>query len=284
LTPKLAYSLNAYQRFDLTDALTRVARLGYRGVELMADIPHLWPADTSPSQLVEIRRTIERLGLTISNINAFMMNKVADPRQPYWHPSWIEPDLNYRQIRIEHTRKAIDMARRLGAPTITTEPGGPIPEGMTYRQSMDTFAEMLKPVIAHAERCGVTLLVEPEPGLLIERFEQYEELATAIDSPFLGLNFDVGHAYCVSQDPAEWIPKMAKHTRHYHIEDIAATRIHEHLIPGRGSIGFAATLRAIHETGYKGHLTVELYPYITDPDEAGREAKEHLESIAATIT
>jgi sugar phosphate isomerase/epimerase len=281
---KLAYSLNAYQRYDLTDALTRVARLGYRGVELMADVPHLWPADTSPNQLVEVRRTIDRLGLSISNINAFMMNKLADPRQPYWHPSWIEPDLAYRQLRIDHTRKALDMARRLGAPTITTEPGGPIPEGMAYRQSMDTFIEMLKPVVAHAERCNVLLLVEPEPGLLIERFEQFEELATAIDSSFLGLNFDVGHAYCVSQEPSEWIPRMSKHTRHYHLEDIAATRVHEHLVPGRGAIDFAATLQAIHATGYKDHLTIELYPYVDDPDAAGREAKTYLESIVAKLS
>ena len=49
---------------------------------------------------------------------------------------------------------------------------------------------------------------------------------------------------------------------HYHFEDIAATRVHQHLVPGRGAIDFAATLRAIRATGYDGWLTVELYPYI----------------------
>ena len=67
-------------------------------------------------------------------------------------------------------------------------------------------------------------VLEPEPGLLIETFQQYLELAERIDSPWLGLNFDIGHAFCVGQDPELWVGRMAEHTRHYHIEDIAANK------------------------------------------------------------
>jgi sugar phosphate isomerase/epimerase len=94
----------------------------------------------------------------------------------------------------------------------------------------------------------------------------------------IGLNFDIGHAYCVSEDPQDWVAKMQPHTRHYHFEDIAATRVHQHLVPGRGAIDFAATIAAIRDTLYTGWLTVELYPYIDDPDSAAREAKQYLEA------
>lgn len=280
---RLAYSANAYMRFDLFDSLRRIAALGYRGVELMADAPHLWPADTDSNRIEVVRAELDRLGLSISNINAFMMNKIGDNRQPYWHPSWIEPDSTYRQVRIDHTKAALAMARALRASNITTEPGGPLGEAQSHKQAMNLFVEMIKPVVAHAERCGVQLLVEPEPGLLIERFEQYEELADRIDSPYLGMNLDVGHAYCVHQEPAEWIGRMARHTRHYHFEDIAATRVHQHLVPGTGAIDFAATIHAIQASGYDGWLTIELYPFVDDPDAAGREAKSHLEKIAASL-
>jgi sugar phosphate isomerase/epimerase len=277
---QFAYSANAYMRFDVHAALERIARLGYRGVELMADVPHLWPAETADSVIDSVRVTLDRLGLKIANVNAFMMNRIGDKRQPYWHPSWIEPDSEYRRIRIEHTRAALSMAKRLGAAHITTEPGGPLEGGMTFAAGLDLFVEALKPVVEHAEREVVALLVEPEPGLLIERFEQYLELRDRIDSPFLGLNFDIGHAYCVGQEPADWIPRMAAHTRHYHIEDIAASRVHAHLVPGDGAIDLAAALRAIDQTGYGGWITVELYPYIEDPDAAGRDALAHLKRIA----
>ena len=61
----------------------------------------------------------------------------------------------------------------------------------------------------------------------------------------MGLNFDIGHAFCVGEDPQEWIARMAPHTKHYHLEDIAATRKHAHLVPGRGAIDFPAVLREI---------------------------------------
>ena len=78
------------------------------------------------------------------------------------------------------------------------------------------------PCVELAEKLEVFLLIEPEPGLLIERFEQYLEFAGRIDSPWVGLNFDIGHAYCVGEDPQDWIARMAPHTKHYHLEDIPA--------------------------------------------------------------
>ena len=86
----------------------------------------------------------------------------------------------------------------------------------------DVFYDEIMPCVALAEQLEVLLLIEPEPGLLIERFEQYLEFAGRIDSPWVGLNFDIGHAFCVGQEPQEWIARMAPHTKHYHIEDIAA--------------------------------------------------------------
>jgi sugar phosphate isomerase/epimerase len=118
---------------------------------------------------------------------------------------------------------------------------------------------------------------------MIERFEQYVDFVTRIKSPAIGLNFDIGHAYCVGQDPQHWIKRMAGHTRHYHFEDIAATRVHEHLIPGHGAIDFAATMSAISRTDYQGWITVELYPYINQPDDAARQASHHLLQVANQV-
>src|SRR5437870_11084570 len=90
VTSRLAYSSNAYMRFGVEEAIARIAALGYRGIELMADAPHLWPAETASRKIDAVRAALDRHGLAISNVNAFMMNRIADKRQPYWHPSWIE--------------------------------------------------------------------------------------------------------------------------------------------------------------------------------------------------
>jgi sugar phosphate isomerase/epimerase len=277
---KLAFSSNAYMHFSIEDTIAKIADLGYSGIEILADVPHAWPAGLLPERKDSIRRALEKHRLEISNINAFMMNAVADPRQPYWHPGWTDPDPHYRAIRREHTKRALRLGAELGAPNITTEPGGELQPGQTHAQGMQIFYDEFMPCVEVAEELGIKLLIEPEPDLLIEKFGQYLEFMERIKSPLVGLNFDVGHAYCVKEDPQDWVAQMASHTMHYHFEDIAATRVHKHLIPGHGAIDFAATLDAIQKTKYNGWITVELYPYINNPDDAAREAKSYLTRVA----
>lgn len=280
---KLAFSTNAYLKFSFAEATRRLASIGYQAVEIMADVPHAWPAYLLPEQKQAIRDSLAMNGLSISNINSFMMHAISDPRQLYWYPSWIEPDANYRQVRILHTKRALTLAKELGAPCITTEPGGPVEAGQSWKSALKLFIEMIKPVAEHAEREGVLLLVEPEPGLLIETADQFEEFMKHMDSPNVGLNFDIGHHYCVKDDPAPTLERLARYVRHIHLEDIAATRVHHHMVPGDGAIDFAAVLKSVRKIGYKGWITIELYPYVDDPDVAARTARERILKIAGEL-
>jgi sugar phosphate isomerase/epimerase len=279
---RLAFSTNAYLNFSFPETARRLAALGYAGLELMADVPHAWPAYMLPEQKQAIRDAMTTHGLAFSNVNAFMMHAVDDKRQKYWHPSWIEPDPHYRRIRIEHTKRALSLAAELGAPCVTTEPGGPL-EGRTWGECLKLFVEELKPVVEHAEKVGVPLLVEPEPDLLIETADQYLEFAKHIQSPFLGLNFDIGHFFCVKDDPADTVRKLAPLIQHVHLEDIAATRVHHHLVPGEGVIDFRSTLKALQEVGYSGWVTIELYTYHENPDVAAKTARERVLGYAADV-
>ncbi len=197
---RLAFSTNAYLRYPFDEAADRIAAIGYQGLELLADVPHAWPAGLLDGPKRGIRDAMARNGLAFSNVNAFMMNAINDYRQPYWYPSFIEPDPHYRRVRIDHTRRALSLCAELGAPHITTEPGGPIAPGQSRQEAVDLFVEALKPLAEHAHEEGVLLLIEPEPGLLVETTDQYLEVAERVDAPSIGLNFDVGHAFCVGED------------------------------------------------------------------------------------
>jgi sugar phosphate isomerase/epimerase len=280
---KLAFSTNAYLKYSFADAARRLAEIGYAGVEIMADVPHAWPAFLLEEQKQAIRQALADNKLSISNINAFMMHAINDRRQRYWHPSWIEPDSHYRQIRSDHTMRALTLAKELGAPCITTEPGGPVEPGASRSAALKLFVEMIKPVAEHAHKEGVLLLVEPEPGLLIESVDQFLEFMQYVDSPALAMNYDIGHAYCVGDDPAVTIPRVARYIRHFHLEDIAATRVHRHLIPGEGAIDFAAVFQAIRAMSYQGWITIELYPYVDDPDVAARTALARVRDMLAKM-
>lgn len=268
---KLAFSCNAFIRRDVVEAIESIAAIGYQGVELMFDEPHLWPKTTSAAQLDRVRAALKSTGLQISNVNAFMMQAIGDKRQPYWHPSWIEPDPAYREIRIQHTIDSLRQAAALGASHISTEPGGPL-YGAPRAAAESLFLEGVRRAARVAEEVGVTLLIEPEPELLIETASQFSAFMTQVESRAVALNFDVGHQYCVGEDPAVSFETLFPFVRHVHLEDIAATRKHHHLVPGDGAIDIAAFLRRAKSLGYAGWVTIELYPYIDDPVDAARRA------------
>ncbi|MCA9258615.1 MAG: hypothetical protein KDA61_05425, partial [Planctomycetales bacterium] len=110
---RLAFSSNAYLNHSIESTIERIAAQGYSGIELLADVPHAWPAGLLPERIEAISTALETHRLEISNVNAFMMNAIADPRQPYWHPGWIDPDPHYRAIRREHTKRALRLAHAL---------------------------------------------------------------------------------------------------------------------------------------------------------------------------
>ena len=276
---KLAYSSSAYRCFSLSDAIGHIAELGYRGVEIMADLPHAWPATTTRDEIASIRARFEAASLTICNVNACTMNGVGD----FSHPSWIEPDDAYRRKRIEHTAAALHLAADLGAPSVTTQPGGPMEPDMSYEWARDTFVAGLQKVLPVAADLGVTLLVQPQPWQLILNSGQFLDLAERVGSPAFALDLDIGQLHCVGEPMAETIKRLRHVARHYHIEDIADTRAYEPLVPGRGVIDFASVWRAIRATGYDGWITVQLYPYLDNPDAAGAEAKVRLEWAANRV-
>lgn len=268
---KLAFSTNAYKRYDLFTAIDSIAELGYEGVEIMCDIPHAYPPNVDKSQREAIKERFREKNLKISNLNAFMLYALGDT----WHPSFIEREKKERQKRIDHTLNCIDLAADLGASFLSIEPGGPL-DDMDRNWALEVYREAVEEIGEHAEKKGVTALIEPEPDLLIEKSDQFLSFMEKIKSPGIGLNFDIGHFYCVGEDPAELVNTLAPYTRHYHLEDIASTRIHHHLIPGEGAIDFQSTLTAISDTGYTGFITIELYPYEESPVPAAKRAREYI--------
>ena len=268
----LAFSTNAFKQTSLEESLRAIAECGYAGAEILADVPHAYPRDMDARRIERVRTLLEQLRLALTNLNAFTLFAVGDTH----HPSWIDPDERAREVRIEHTANCIRLARDLGAPGISLEPGGPLPQGMSRSEALTLYRDGLARVLPLADACGVNLLVEPEPDLLIERPEEFEEFLKGFSHRRLGLNFDIGHFYCVGVDPAEAAHRLAPHIRHVHLEDIAPSREHKHLVPGRGAIDFPKVLRALRDSGYDGWITVELYPYEAQAREVAEEAFVYL--------
>ena len=268
------YSTNAFVKFSLFEAVEKIARLGFQGVEIMCDRPHLYPDDFGPEDLTRLRRLLQEQGLGVTNLNSFTLFAVGDT----YLPSWIEPERERREIRVRHTLACLRLAQVLGCGNISVPPGGPL-GAISEQEALRRFYEGLERVVPVAEELGVKVLVEPEPGLLMENTGQFRAFIREVSSPAVGLNFDVGHFFCAGEDPSAAFEELFAWVGHVHLEDIAASRVHNHLIPGRGAIRLLDVLRTMVRLGYRGHISLELYPYVDMPEEAGRESLEYLRPI-----
>jgi len=276
---KLGYSSNAFVKMSLLNAIKQIADLGFGGIEIMGDRPHLYPPDWNDEALQYLKRKIGRSGLSVTNINSFTLFAVGDT----YLPSWIEPEQSRREMRVAHTLQSLHMADELGCANISVPPGGPLPSGMSGKEAFRLFHAGLDQVIPLAEELGVKILIEPEPDLLMENTKQIRSFISDIRSPQVGVNFDIGHFFCAGEDPGESFQELLPWIGHVHIEDIAASRKHHHLIPGQGAIDFEAVLQAIKDTGYDGNISLELYTYADTPKEAGEESLDYLLPIFETV-
>ncbi|MGH7178916.1 MAG: sugar phosphate isomerase/epimerase family protein [Tepidisphaeraceae bacterium] len=275
---RLAFSTNAFKKHTLEDAVNAIADIGYRGVEIMADVPHAYPPALDATARDSLRALLTRRGLLVSNVNAFTLFAQGDT----YHPTWIEHDPRLRAKRIAHTRACIALAAELGSRTVSLQPGGPlIGTKTTVAQASRRFADGLLGVLALARELGVTLAIEPEPGLLIESSREYMDFKREFfrDEPLVRMNCDVGHLFCVGEDPAGVIRTLAAEVAHVHLEDIGANRVHQHLTPGNGVIDFRSIFAALDFVRYDGWVTVELYPYETTAPGVAQQAWRFLNGL-----
>ena len=166
---KLAFSSNAYLQFSIEETIRRIAGLGYRGIELLADVPHAWPAGL----LAEQKRGDSPGCLADHGLDDLQHQRLHDERRGRSAAALLAS-------RVDRARSALPghpprahqagpaAGRRAGGPAITTEPGGLVAEGQSRAEAAGLFYDELMPCVEVAEQLDVGLLIEPEPGLLIE--------------------------------------------------------------------------------------------------------------------
>ncbi len=264
---QFAFSSNAFKQTTLEAAIDVIAAIGYAGLEIMADVPHAYPPQMPTDRILTIKKQLTARGLAISNVNAFTLFAIGDT----YHPTWIEDDEEKIAQRIEHTINVIRMTAALGGKTISLQPGGP-QDHLTRAEALRRYREGLEAVLPLAKELGITLMIEPEPGLLIQYSHECVEFLREINHPNLRMNCDLGHFYCVEEDPATVVRQCAPYIAHIHLEDIREDRVHQHRVPGTGAMNFDEIFKAIRDIHYNGWVTVELYPYESTAEKVAREA------------
>jgi sugar phosphate isomerase/epimerase len=273
---KLAFSTNAYTRFPLEDALKGIKAAGFDGVEILADVPHAYPQQITTELTRTVSKTLEKLGLAVSNINcncSFGYWKDAPP-EPYFEPSLISPNPVHRADRAMMIVRALEFARGIGASNISITSGrtlGGMPPVLAARQ----FAESIRPILDRGDALGVNVGIECEPGLFLEYITELREWIDRLNHPRFGANLDIGHSVVIGESIAEVVGMLKGRIWNFHVEDLPG-RKHYHMIPGEGTLDWDALKSALQEIHYDRYLTVELYTHTDDPQDAAEKSHAFL--------
>jgi sugar phosphate isomerase/epimerase len=275
---RIGYNTNGLAHHKLSDAIRLLASIGYRSVAITLDHGALNPYEAQfDSQLRETRDLLAELGMrsVIETGARFLLD--ANKKH---EPTLVSADPGGRSRRVDFLCRAIDVAAALGSDCVSLW-SGVLHDGAAPVEAFNRLVDGLADVLDHADKQGVDIGFEPEPGMFIDTMARYAELVSAVPSPRLKLTLDVGHLQCLGETP---IPNVIRHWAdrlvNVHIEDMRAG-VHEHLMFGEGEIDFPPLLAALAEVRYTGGVHVELSRHSHLGPDAARQAYHFLMSRTA---
>lgn len=251
---RFGYGTNGFGDHRLDDALAIIADLGYEGVGLTLDHPHLDPfAPDANARVAAIGRRLAALDLAV--VVETGARYLLDPRRKH------EPTLvsdRGRDVRVDLLRRAVQIAADLGAGAVSFW-SGILPPGVDADRGWDRLVTGVGQVLETADACGVDLAFEPEPGMFAERLSDVLALRRRLGDPArLRVTLDVGHGVCNEPDgPAGAVARAGSLIANVQLDDMRP-HVHEHLEFGEGDIDLPGVLGALHRAGYTGLAAVEL--------------------------
>lgn len=259
----------------LESSLRRLAKFGYDGVELAGEPDGL--------ETEAVRAQLKRHGLACTSICG-----IYTAERDLSHP-----DPAIRAGAVRYVKACVDMAASLGASVVIVVPTpvgkhGPV---TTRQEEWEGAVASLREAGAYAESRGIRLAIEA-----LNRFETYlvntleaaERLAEETGVASVGVMADLFHMNIEESCNAEALRAIAPRLMHVHIADNTREAA------GLGQTDFAEVMRTLVEIGYRGHVTMEFLPRISNPyeaaarsgdgdvfDEFARQSIDHIKRMAA---
>ena len=189
-------------------------------------------------------------------------------------PALISPNPKHRADRTAMILKTLQFARDIGAANVSITSGRCI-GGMPPDKAAGQFAESIKPILDAADRLGVNVGIECEPGLFLEYVAELRDWIDRLNHPRFGANLDIGHSVVMGESIAEAVLPLEGRIWNLHVEDLPG-RKHYHMIPGEGTFPWDELKRALVDTRYHRFLTVELYTHTANPQHAAEASYRFL--------
>ena len=163
------------------------------------------------------------------------------------------------------TPLSIDLAGKIGIPSITLHPGLEIVP-MSREEYMEKNVEIFKKLIPYAEKYGIRLLIEnvgwKVDGIHLSTADDLNEIIDRLDHPLFGVCWDTGHANLCDLDQYAELKKLGSRLGGLHVHDNYGGKrtpgCDLHQFPYWGNVNFDGVISALLEIGYTGTFNFEV--------------------------
>lgn len=262
---------NFLQQMSMEEALRCAKEIGYECIELPASEIGKEGEQYDPESAKRIVEMASELGLTVTSFQC--------------HTGYSTPDW---KIRVEHTKKMIDIAHYVGINIVHTVSGmlpSDIPVTKKWLKGTAEIAhtpEWNWVVSAYQEICdygrerNVKVAIEPVFIYMVCNYETTKRLFEDLGRDDLHINFDPSHFPYQREDPILFIREFGDRIIHCHAKDavielenpeeiekglafsMGEGKQFKFAAPGKGVLDWRAILNTLREVGYDYVLSLEI--------------------------
>lgn len=250
-----------------------------------AGVTHINVNETGEEQVKEIDDILRSNNVYISGLG--------------YYPNPLDPDETQAEISIEHIKKVIRTAAKLGVGVVNTFIGrDPV---KNVEDNLKKFADVWPGIIKVAEENNIKVGIENCPMIFTrDEWPGGKNLATTpviwrkmfeiIPSPAFGLNYDPSHLVWMQMDEVKPIFDFREKLFHIHLKDVKIYRdklneagimaypldYHSPKIPGLGDVDWRSFFSALTSVKYRGPVCIEV------EDKAYEDSEKDVESAILT--
>ncbi|SHF56692.1 Sugar phosphate isomerase/epimerase [Mariniphaga anaerophila] len=250
-----------------------------------AGVTHINVDETGDEDVASIRNILGLNNVYISGLG--------------YYPNPLDPDEKQAEVYIEHIKKIIRTAARLGVGVVNTFVGRD--PAKSVEDNLKKFAEVWPGIIKVAEENNIKVGIENCP-MLFTRDEWpggknlattpaiWEKMFEIIPSPAFGLNYDPSHLVWMQMDEVKPIYDFHEKLFHIHLKDVKVypeklnevgimgypLDYHSPKIPGLGDVNWRGFFSALTSVKYRGPVCIEV------EDKAYEGSEKDIESAILT--
>jgi len=136
-------------------------------------------------------------------------------------------------------------------------------KGLSREETLERNREFFLPLLEHAEKYNVNILVENFNKMCVEGLYWIDNatdllsMIERVNHPLFHAVWDTGHANMQEMPQDEELRLLGKHVRALHVQDNHGDA-DSHLVPFLGTMNLDAVMTGLSDIGYDGYFTFEV--------------------------